>query len=127
MNKDSENLITIIKTLLVQKGCKINPEYKTKWITALRSGRYAKCKKVLSFVSINTTRSYSALGVLCDIVIQNNPELLDKIIWSSSNIPDEVAKKVWLLKKDIQILLNVLNDEANMSFEDFSTFIEKNM
>jgi hypothetical protein len=42
---------------------KMNPELKTKWLEALRSGNYAQTKETLK-----DKRGYCCLGVLCDAV-----------------------------------------------------------
>lgn len=49
----------------------MNPEIKTKWLSALRSGEYSQGERVLR----DKDNNYCCLGVLCDIAIKENPEL----------------------------------------------------
>lgn len=49
----------------------MNQEIKTKWLTALRSGKYEQGKGFLK----NLDNNFCCLGVLCDIAIKENPEL----------------------------------------------------
>lgn len=49
----------------------MNKEYKEKWIAALRSGKYKQGKGVLR----NSNNEFCCLGVLCDIVLKDNPDI----------------------------------------------------
>ena len=42
----------------------MNPEWKAKWLTALRSGEYKQCQGRLRHTDFNGEHSYCCLGVL---------------------------------------------------------------
>ncbi len=46
---------------------KMNPEIKTRWVTALRSGEYAQAKNAL-----RNDKGFCCLGVLCDVYAKAN-------------------------------------------------------
>lgn len=52
----------------------MNPEIKTLWTSALRSGKYKKNKGHLAYQAKNGSRKFCCLGVLCDLYIQEHPE-----------------------------------------------------
>lgn len=69
----------------------MNAEIKTKWIEALKSGKYAKGVKALNYTDDNGVQRYCCLGVLCDLYIQET-----KIgAWkdSTSSISSNIKRK----------------------------------
>ncbi len=67
----------------------MNKEYKTKWINALRSGEYKQGKGQLRY-SINGLELFCCLGVLCDIVIKENPDIGKWGFEDKSKVTDKV-------------------------------------
>lgn len=49
----------------------MNPDVKTAWVTALRSGDYTQCTGHLTKVDENGKKSHCCLGVLCDLAIKS--------------------------------------------------------
>ncbi len=104
----------------------------TKWIKALRSGKYKQCKSVL-----RNGDSYCCLGVLCDISKQD--------IWKNSfndnkkyqgetiNLPFDIMKWSGIkqneghfkYKNGKSTCLSTLNDNGK-SFKAIADVIEKN-
>jgi hypothetical protein len=110
-----------------------NPDLKTRWLAALRSGEYKQTKEYL-----RTPDGFCCLGVLCD--------LYDPTVWDSvrdadddhnynynfTSIgrssfetlpPSEIAELVDLTEDDCNALAG-LNDEG-MSFKQIADIIEK--
>lgn len=48
----------------------MNPEVKTLWLTALRSGEYKQGKGYLEKINSEGVREYCCLGVLCDLAVK---------------------------------------------------------
>jgi hypothetical protein len=121
----------------------MNPELKSKWLTALRSGEYPQTTGVL-----RDNKGFCCLGVLCDV--------MDNSKWSDTvggdgygyyfdsredetNIPAQERKELGLHKMvkpplseqyDEQLLETVLiemNDSHNQNFLEIATFIEANL
>ena len=112
----------------------MNPEVKTAWVQALRSGEYQQTSGGLKATSGNRA-SYCCLGVLCDVSGLGD--------WSASNcyviggnaalgiLPEEVAKWAGFSSSDPATgendwtRLSFVNDNG-LSFADIADLIEKN-
>jgi hypothetical protein len=104
----------------------VDAELKTKWIEALRSGRYMQCK----FCLRSPSNAYCCLGVMCDVSGEGkwNPD-------NSYRVGDEytayVPPPVWSAEKglseaSVRILCD-LNDEKQASFAEIADYIEANL
>jgi hypothetical protein len=109
----------------------MNPEIKTKWLEALRSGRYAQTQALL-----RDTKGYCCLGVLCDIVDPDEWAQVEDCVedppvdcflhHGSKTMPDDfVLCGVDLRGVDADTLAN-LNDNGK-SFAEIADFIEANL
>lgn len=56
----------------------MNPEIKTQWLEALRSGEYQQGHMALR----NTSNQFCCLGVLCDLYAKAHPEESTDMLWS---------------------------------------------
>lgn len=103
----------------------MNAEIKTKWIEALKSGKYPKGVKALNYQDDKGVQRYCCLGVLCDLYIEET-----KIgAWknSDSTIPTNI-KRMYFYKGDFNIgsafLPAEVQDWAGMSTPS-AGFIDK--
>lgn len=99
----------------------MDKELKTKWIEALRSGKYYQGKGRLK----DSFDRYCCLGVLCDVSnIQINKSGLDCIV-------DDVACGYRPIKKilgEVKVInLYKMNDLENMTFDEIADYIEENL
>jgi hypothetical protein len=99
----------------------MNPEIKTKWIEALRSGKYRQVMGVLK-----RGQGYCCLGVLREIVrpgdtssLGNDGQMLtDEFLgacgwgWSGACVPTTLASR---------------NDDGEHTFAQLADYIEKNL
>lgn len=120
----------------------MNPTVKTKWLKALRSGKYKQGKGALRIIKDGETQ-YCCLGVLCDLYAKEK-----KIKgWNKNNtfsnteetavLPEIVVKWAGLKKvganpstKSTRRGLASLNDssvEVNNSFKQIANIIEKEL
>jgi hypothetical protein len=133
--------------------CKLNPEVKTAWVEALRSGEYRQCSSRLTNENEHGERSFCCLGVLADLYAQAHGyswiirgddvdveyNLDDKVFYSYSEfLPRVVREWAGTLQEDIVIshvpeegdpegeplTASMANDELNMSFAQIADLIE---
>lgn len=111
----------------------MNPEWKARWVTALRSGEYQQTAS-----SLHDSTGFCCLGVLCDLYAkEENVPWVRKYVHSYSgietmhgnaeNLPEQVMEKVGLRSPDPiieQSSLSELND-GGASFEEISFLIER--
>lgn len=98
---------------------KLEPEFKAKWVAALRSGEY---KQGFCFLHNRANNSYCCLGVACKLAgveSSRNQYItgvsLDKIpYWLQGNV-------------GIPYILANLNDEQQKTFPEISDYIEQNL
>lgn len=106
----------------------MNPEIKTKWIAALRSGSYKQTTGVL-----RDSRGYCCLGVLCDVVDPDKwvkaSEVGDDFTQADINdernqqlLPVRVMKATCLHRNE-QLALSQMNDTGS-SFTAIADHIE---
>lgn len=92
---------------------------KTKWVEALRSGKYEQGTKVLFS---KRTRAYCCLGVLC-VVNGVDPENIEDRIttdltpWFDPGLTQEQASR----------LGDIMNDAQGKSFAEIADYIEANL
>lgn len=98
----------------------MNTDQKTKWIAALRSGKYNQGKKVLYY---KRTDSYCCLGVACKI--------LDISSFSTTSIRSgnigTLDEDAMFLSADVQRILMTMNDAYGKSFSEIASYIESNV
>lgn len=101
----------------------MNQEIKTKWLEALRSGRYTQTKGVL-----RNSEGYCCIGVLCDIVDPDKWLGADEETtraWGDEltygNLPLKIQEELGVLEHCD--LLPSLNDKGT-SFADIADIIE---
>lgn len=135
---------------------RMNPIIKDKWVAALRSGKYRKARNRLHnrFKDAYTGEyqdSYCALGVLCDIAVQEgvqvnviNPTTTGYKIFdgTSTTLPESIREWAGLngyTDPSVMVVhdpkrpedsaqkrsITALNDVDNMSFQDMAKFIEE--
>lgn len=132
----------------------MNPEIKTRWLEALRSGRYQQTRKMLE-----SDGKFCCLGVLCDIALKGGIVTRftedDRVIYRSSKdkydysyvcLPSDLADWAGLERtnpsaplayvpsnnaelvdgtSDGMITLAELNDDGNCTFNQIADLIEE--
>lgn len=119
---------------------KMNPEWKAKWLTALRSGDYEQCTGKLH----EKDDGFCCLGVLCDIYPggrweegpdENSVEMVSCHGSSKSSqvLPHSLSKELGIDNSSVLIddkgadnWLAALND-AGASFEEIADIIEEQL
>jgi hypothetical protein len=111
----------------------MNPEIKTKWLEALRSGKYKQGNRVLRKTT-DDQDEYCCLGVLCDLISPekwHKPEIGTWVAFLSTNgdkkrhfPPDEIMRVAGLSTENGDTLAGK-NDEGE-SFEEIAKYIEEN-
>lgn len=103
---------------------KMDQKVKTRWLKALRSGKYEQttgvlCEPVLPDLDGNpTTKAYCCLGVLCDVT---NSKFI------SSGMPTASQLKKFKLERAAAEELADRNDGRGHSFKKIADFIEKKL
>ena len=110
----------------------MNPELKTKWIEALRSGKYKQGKSRLK----NADETMCCLGVLCDLMngewaktkVNGNPAFT--YYYGTEAIGDTlslgIAREVGLECKD-RVKVAQMNDNENKTFAEIADWIQENL
>lgn len=107
---------------------KLDPEFKKKWVEALRSGDYIQGQSQLHYSDfkdgdeIDTIDKYCCLGVACKVL-----GYTDKQILNYGNIPNSFELVPSELKRgeDTQNTLVTMNDDEGKSFNEIADWIEK--
>lgn len=98
----------------------MNPEVKSKWLEALRSGKYIQTKTALK-----RGNGYCCLGVLCDVV---EPDM-----WKGdthrdvTSLPDLDLREHVGLDYEDATKLSEMNDTGGKSFSEIADYIEANL
>jgi hypothetical protein len=120
----------------------MNPEIKTKWLTALRSGNYEQGREQLATLTEGGT-TFCCLGVLCEIAVgegiiksepSNGNEYL-KYDTGSFYLPELVSEWAGLDNNDCPhnpelldgVNVGTLNDERNLDFLAIADRIESDL
>lgn len=104
---------------------KMDPEWKAKWLEALRSGRYEQGQGYLK----NKKNKFCCLGVLCDLV--------DPTKWaytysamsyeeSRTWLPYSIKDMTRLVQMLVEDQLASMNDQG-ISFKEIANYIEENL
>ena len=112
----------------------IDPEFKAKWLEALRSGRYPQTRDTLP-----DKFGFCCLGVACDISGKgtwvSSPSLSGKQIQmfvispygsSKTCIPSPLREEIGLTEAEHKFLAN-LNDSRKATFAKIADWIERNL
>lgn len=106
----------------------MNPDYKQKWIAALRSGQYRQAQERL-----RKDGAFCCLGVLCDITkdaVRGDWDDDDGFnidgIYEWQTLPDQVSELV-ALDDDKHDALTHMNDVDGKSFAEIADYIEANL
>ena len=103
-------------------------EWKDKWVAALRSGDYEQGREGLR----DYKNRYCCLGVLCDIVIAENPHLKwnkedDSQEYDVNKSTDYPPMDIYKITGKLEIEpedLATLNDSLRCTFEQITNIIE---
>jgi hypothetical protein len=123
---------------------KMNPEIKTRWVEALRSGSYKQLTGALHLDS-SSGSAFCCLGVLCDLAIQDGilpgwdrfvdfPDDEEPEEWNDEFLPGQVQTWAGLGTANPavqepeypgdEVTLAACNDERNLSFPQIADLIE---
>ena len=124
----------------------MNKEIATKWVEALRSGKFAQGKNYLKRTTGDNT-THCCLGVLCELYNELNEEkIAESSMWlGETGDKDSIyafdgatgalslTVQRWAgIKTDVgrvgeEDYLTIMNDNAENSFVEIADFIEKNI
>ena len=112
----------------------IDPEFKAKWLEALRSGRYRQTREKL-----RGKVGFCCLGVACDISGKGSWEkafpaslsgpqvfVISPYSWSKTCIPSPLREEIGLTEAEHKSLAN-LNDSRKATFANIADWIERNL
>lgn len=105
----------------------MNPEWKKKWLEALRSGKYVQGQNVLR----SDGNRYCCLGVLCDLQGEGawdakNPGRPAGLNTNYTYLTGPLCLAFGLSDKE-QCTLSDLNDVAEAPFSEIANWIEANL
>lgn len=103
---------------------KLPPEFKAKWVAALRSGEYKQCRGELF-----NGKGYCCLGVACVITKTKLPDENDVLYDSMKKIPSLIkgtAQRNPVVKK-LASMNDGVNGESKHSFSQIADYIEENL
>lgn len=104
----------------------MNAEVRTRWLEALRSGKYKQEHNRLRSVGGH----YCCLGVLCDVLDSSSWRKIDGCPWfyegSWSGLSSKVQEKVGLDNERVNELIR-LNDSKGLKFPQIADWIEANV
>ena len=105
----------------------MNPEWKKKWVEALRSGQYKQCNARLKKMT-SSSPAYCCLGVLQELVNPNSFELeIVKDTRSSQGaFLDVETSRITCLFASPQGALSVMNDSGR-TFSEIADYIEREL
>ncbi len=99
---------------------KLPPDFKAKWIAALRSGEYEQTQGTL-----HKSNAFCCLGVACMAVGYDDPSEVESIGFISV-AADKIPQ---MLHGDCGVpeVLSVMNDDDGKSFAEIADWIEANL
>lgn len=104
---------------------KLDPEFKKKWVAALRSGEYKQGKTHLYKSASDTYCCLGVAGAICGVPLKsmdNNPFFWEReIVGDVSNYPMRLAEGM----PNIKELMKMNDDEE--SFSEIADYIETNL
>jgi hypothetical protein len=113
----------------------MNPNVKTKWVEALRSGEYTQGRNLLHYMD-----DFCCLGVLCELAVKDGVQMsvsgnrgVNSYDNNASSLPDAVkdwaglSSNLPLAKiEGVNYTLHYMNDDGN-SFAEIADIIEKGL
>jgi len=108
-------------------------KYTTKWVNALRSGKYKQTIGVLRMTKkdanyMEATPGYCCLGVACSLLIKETKKGISNFSscgsWYSVGLNDKTKKLFGLTNKETDRLI-AMNDTYKLSFKEIADYIEK--
>ena len=114
---------------------KLDPAFKSKWLEALRSGKYRQTNGTLRLTTPGGNHRFCCLGVACNIVSNRRWK---PVGWTANTHGDmycgwddhdssEINSLPFLEDPDTLQALVQLNDDCQASFLDIADWIEKNL
>ena|SRR5258708_25128969 len=97
----------------------ITQELKTRWVEALRSGKYKQGKNYLK----NDDGTMCCMGVLCDIIDPAGWSIGYRVFWHEEY---ECYPPHSIIDIRNSNHLGIMNDEDDMNFDQIADWIEKN-
>jgi hypothetical protein len=110
---------------------KLKPEFKAKWLEALRSGKYAQTQQCLKDDS-----GFCCLGVAADIIDPSTWVMRPRDDFYSFVDPSGNKVSSWFnqylynvtgLDSDAESILMQMNDDNGSTFEQIADWIEENL
>ena len=102
---------------------KLDPEFKAKWVAALRSGKYKQTTGILkAFNSVTNEYSYCCLGVAACVL---GYETLDNKVLTGPQFPEAIRGSAH--GNDNVYILTHMNDGQRKSFSEIADYIEQNL
>lgn len=110
----------------------MNPELKSKWLEALRSGNYKQAHGKLK-----TDKGYCCLGVLCEVAglqgevsrYYSSPDRTIYMFGTHSEVsffPEELRSIACISEKNRRVLME-MNDNDRKSFAEIADWIQRNL
>lgn len=112
---------------------KLNPNIKSKFIDALRSGRYKQGKEKYVEFKFFQSNKFCAIGVYIDLFLQFKKmtwqDLFDLTVTNEEKYYQIVLEEIkeWGGIDAANDTIILMNDVDNKTFEEIADFIEKNM
>ena len=104
---------------------KLPPEFKTKWVKALRSGKYIQGRDTL----LDDNGQYCCLGVACAIQGVNKKHLLDETLipFRFESLPIQLREQELGGVNPLVSKLTTMNDDTQnrFSFKKIASYIER--
>lgn len=105
----------------------MTPEIKTKWVEALRSGKYKQGFLHLKHSNMKKEVSYCCLGVLCEVL--NAPVTMkgNFYFFKTGDFISQYSISKKILPDFVQTILAGFNDSQRKSFNEIAGWIEENL
>lgn len=109
----------------------LNPEFKTKWVAALRSGEYAQCRfilnekdetgKAVSFCCIGVAAAVAGYATTRNDILRPGED-----VFPQTRAPYAALSDFGLEPYDYETLVK-MNDGQKASFAEIANFVEENL
>lgn len=101
---------------------KLPPEFKEKWIAALRSGEYNQASRCLF-----DGDGYCCLGVACSIIGSAKSDLMNRS-WVRDFMAPDIPKQLIGDRANLVVkVLSEMNDQGDMAFPEIADWIDANL
>jgi hypothetical protein len=108
---------------------KMDRKVKTRWVKALRSGKYEQGQNALVVIAFDNTDHFCCLGVYCEIstrVKRDREEYIYNGDHVTTALPVELRDKIGL-DSFAQDKLITMNDGEHRSFAEIADWIDANL